>query len=52
MAAAKIDAAARSGFFVEVRDIDHPRWRIAMKDEAQQARWMEILRQEIKERSD
>ena len=43
-------AAASTGFFVTVRDVDHPKWRIAMKDEAMRARWMEILRQEINER--
>lgn len=43
-------AAANTGFFVSVRDVEHPKWRIAMKDEAMRARWMEILRQEINER--
>lgn len=46
---AKQDAAADTGLFVEVRDIDHPKWRVAMKDERAQSRWMEILRQEINE---
>lgn len=43
-------AAANTGFFVSVRDVDHPKWRISMKDEAMRARWMEVLRQEINER--
>ena len=43
--AAASAAAARSGFFVTVRDIDHPQWRVEMPDVDDQARWMEILRQ-------
>jgi hypothetical protein len=43
-------AAANTGFFVTVRDVDNPKWRIAMKDVAMQARWMELMRQEINER--
>lgn len=43
-------AAAHTGFFVTVRDVQHPKWRIAMKDTGVQARWMEIMRQEINER--
>ena len=42
-------AAANTGLFVTVRDIDNPKWRIAMGDEKTQARWMEILRQSINE---
>jgi len=38
-----------TGLFVTVRDIDNARWRIAMSDTNVQARWMEILRQAIKE---
>ena len=45
----KRDAKAGTGLFVEVRDIDRARWRVAMNDERTQARWMEILRQEINE---
>ena len=45
----KRDAAADTGLFVEVRDIERPRWRVAMKDERTQARWVELLRQEINE---
>lgn len=43
------DAAAASGLFVTVRDIDNPKWRVAMADSNKQARWMEILRQSINE---
>lgn len=43
------DAEANTGFFVTVRDIDNPQWRIAMKDKPTRARWMELLRQEINE---
>lgn len=45
-------AERESGFFVEVRDAETPRWRIAFpkrgRDKAL-ARWMEILRQAINE---
>jgi Domain of unknown function (DUF4755) len=41
-----------SGFFVEVRDIDCPKWRIAFpyngKMETELLRWMEIFRQYVK----
>ncbi|MBY0367788.1 MAG: DUF4755 domain-containing protein [Burkholderiaceae bacterium] len=40
-------AAARTGFFVSVRDIEHPKWRVEMPNIEDQARWMEILRQGI-----
>jgi hypothetical protein len=43
-------AAANTGFFVTVRDVDNPKWRIAMKDKPTQARWMELMRQEVNER--
>ena len=42
-------AAAESGLFVEVRDVERPRWHVMMADRNLQARWMEILRQEINE---
>lgn len=42
-------ASAASGLFVTVKDIDNPKWRVAMGDPATQARWMEILRQSINE---
>ncbi len=47
--AAERDAKARTGLFVEVRDVDRPRWRVAMRNEAMQARWREILDQQINE---
>ena len=47
---AAAQAQARSGFFVIVKDIDHPRWRVVMHDVGMQRRWMEILRQEINEK--
>ncbi|TJY58307.1 DUF4755 domain-containing protein [Sinimarinibacterium sp. CAU 1509] len=43
---------ASSGLFIEVRDIDHPRWhiRFSRHEMVQQVpRWMEILRQLINE---
>ncbi len=43
-----------SGLFVEVRDIDHPKWHIKFehdsKIETELLRWMEILRQHINEK--
>lgn len=42
-------AKLNTGFYVTVRDVDHPQWRVAMKAEKQRLRWMEILRQEINE---
>lgn len=48
-ARASRDAEANTGLFVVVKDVGNPKWRIAMKDESQQARWMEILRQAINE---
>lgn len=42
-------AAGESGLFVEVADVDHPRWHIMMSDPNVQAKWMEILRQEVNE---
>lgn len=38
-----------SGLFVSVRDIDHATWRIAVLDQREQAKWMEILQQCIHE---
>ena len=43
-------AQDNTGFFVTVRDIDNPIWRIAMKNDKDQARWMELLRQQINDR--
>ena len=44
--------AANSGLFVEVRDVDHPSWRIAFPPrtiERDLARWMEVLQQAVNE---
>lgn len=41
-------AAARSGLFITVRDIDRPKWRIVMPQK-EHARWMEIMRQVVNE---
>jgi len=43
-------AAANTGLFVVVKDIENPKWRIEMRDVRTQARWMEILRQQLNER--
>lgn len=42
-------AEANTGLFVTVKDVEFPKWRIAMANETTQARWMEFLRQEINE---
>lgn len=39
--------AAKSGLFVSVKDIDHPKWQVWFPEEKQMDRWMEILRQAI-----
>ena len=44
--------AANTGLFLQVRDVDHPKWHIKFppKDlQRQLDRWMEILRQEVNE---
>lgn len=46
---AAINAAAATGLFLTVKDIDNSKWRISMDSEAVQARWAEILQQELKE---
>ena len=43
-------AAAETGFFVKVRDVDNPEWRVSMDQKADRDRWSEILEQEINER--
>lgn len=48
--AAGARAAAATGLFVSVRDIENAKWRIEMTSEADQAKWMEILEQTINER--
>lgn len=44
---------ARSGFFVTVRDVENPEWRIGFRmndqTESQLKKWMEIMQQEINE---
>jgi hypothetical protein len=43
-----------SGLFIEVRDIEHPRWRVAFPRRhlgKELPRWMEVLRQSINERA-
>lgn len=41
--------AAASGFFVTVKDIDNPEWRIAMSSEKSMKKWMEIFEQHVNE---
>lgn len=38
-----------TGLFIKVADINHPQWRIDMRSEKSQHRWMEILQQTINE---
>jgi len=46
---AKAHADSLSHFVLVVKDIDAPEWKIRMIREKDQARWMEILQQEINE---
>jgi len=39
-----------NGLFLFVKDIERPNWRIDMKEVRTQARWMELLQQQINER--
>jgi len=48
MAAAKANIR-NSGLFVYTKDIDNVEWRIEMLKKVDQAKWMEILRQNINE---
>jgi hypothetical protein len=43
------EAAANTGLFIEVKDVEAPSWRIVMKDQSTRSRWIELLRQEINE---
>lgn len=45
------DNAENTGFFIEVRDIDFPKWKIDFPADvkANHARWMEIFRQYVNE---
>lgn len=43
------EAAANTGLFLTVKDLERPQWRVAMSDKAMRARWMELLQQEINE---
>lgn len=38
-----------SGLFVYTKDIDNATWRVAMYDQREQAKWMEILQQCVNE---
>ena len=42
-------ARRNSGLFITVRDVEFPKWRIAMKDEVMQRRWLEMCNQELRE---
>lgn len=47
-----IKAAGETGFYVDVKDVDHPRWRIAFSQsqlKKELPRWMEIFNQQINE---
>jgi hypothetical protein len=38
-----------SGLFIDVKDIDHPQWRIAFPKEQELLRWYEIMQQTVNE---
>lgn len=42
-------ARRNSGLFITVRDVEFPKWRIAMHDESMQRRWLEMCNQELRE---
>ena len=42
-------AAEATGFYLTVRDLDNPKWRVTMTEKTARDRWMELLRQEINE---
>lgn len=42
-------AAAQTGLYLSVRDVQYPLWRVAMLNGGMRARWMEIMRQEVNE---
>ena len=44
------NAAGLSGFFVTVKDIDHPEWRIAMSTTTEMKKWVEIFEQHVNEK--
>jgi hypothetical protein len=39
----------KTGFFVSVRDVEHPEWRIQFRFEKQMKQWIEIFEQSINE---
>ena len=41
--------AAETGFYVFVRDIENPKWRVSMQFGDTRAKWMEIMEQAISE---
>lgn len=41
------NAIAGTGLFMQMKDIDHPEWRIAMLKDEDRKRWFEILNQKI-----
>lgn len=41
---------AENGLFLFVKDLKRPNWRIDMKEVRTQARWMELLQQQINDR--
>ena len=43
-------AAANSGLFISVRDIENPEWHVKFRDKSILNKWYEILQQEINER--
>jgi len=40
---------ASSGFYVTVKDIENPEWRVAMNSEKDMKKWMEIFEQHVNE---
>jgi hypothetical protein len=42
-------ARRNSGLFITARDVDYPKWRVAMDNETLQQRWLEMCNQELRE---
>lgn len=41
-------AAKESGLFIDVRDVDHPRWKIEFPNEDELLKWFEIMNQTMR----
>lgn len=42
-------ARANTGLFINIKDVDHPEWRVSMQSKDDRNRWFEILNQALNE---